>query len=294
MDWSRAKTLLILCFFVLDVFLLIQLSEKRQTDQYDFLNESTIEERLAAEEITYEALPKDAVSENYISGTSRQFDPDLLNELANQNVIINGNSVVSSLIEPYTLNMDEMSDSVTEFMNTQVVDGARYRFWSYNRETNAIILFQTYEGKTIYYNDNGIVILQLNEDNQVVSYQQTMLSDIEQLDIDEKKQQPILPAIEALKILFERNELPSGSHVSSVELGYYTLVPLSGGVQVFAPTWHVIVDNERNYFINAIEGQIQQMNDGNAATTNQSNLDDIPLPNEGTDESEDGENGGVS
>ncbi|NGP45224.1 hypothetical protein G4V62_09765 [Bacillaceae bacterium SIJ1] len=262
MDWSRAKTLLILCFLILDVFLLTQLLEKRQVDEYDYLNESTIEERLAAEEISYPELPQETITENYIHGTGRSFTAEELNALDNQNVLLDGNTVVSSLVEPYPLNPDSFQESAEMFMNRYVLDGDHYRYWSYDEEAQSVLLFQTFKEKTIYYNDNSLVILQLNEENQVVSYQQTMLEDIDQMDIDENKQQTILPAVEALKILFERNELYSGNEVTRVELGYYTLVPLANGVQVFSPTWHVIVDDERNYFINAIEGQIQQMNDG--------------------------------
>src|SRR5699024_2505173 len=42
----------------------------------------------------------------------------------------------------------------------------------------------------------------------------------------------------------------------SMSLGYHTIAPLPDGVQVFVPTWKVTVNDERNYFVNAIEGFI--------------------------------------
>src|SRR5690625_8002227 len=36
-------------------------------------------------------------------------------------------------------------------------------------------------------------------------------------------------------------------------MGFHTRVPLDSGVQVFAPTWEVEVNDESRYFVNAIE-----------------------------------------
>jgi regulatory protein YycI of two-component signal transduction system YycFG len=44
--------------------------------------------------------------------------------------------------------------------------------------------------------------------------------------------------------------------VTDVEFGYYTFdLPLLNS-QVLAPTWHIVVNGDTSYFVNAFEGQI--------------------------------------
>src|SRR5699024_3258245 len=51
-------------------------------------------------------------------------------------------------------------------------------------------------------------------------------------------------------------ELSSGDNITRVNIGFHTRVPFESGVQVFAPIWKVDVNDEKNYFVNAIEGFI--------------------------------------
>ena len=50
-----------------------------------------------------------------------------------------------------------------------------------------------------------------------------------------------------------------GDNVSAIEIGYYSRVTAEG-IEVFAPTWKVTVNKERDHFVNAIEGLIYENN----------------------------------
>ena len=53
MDWSKTKSIFIIVFFVLDIFLLYQFLEKKDNYQFEYFAEATIEDRLQENEITY-------------------------------------------------------------------------------------------------------------------------------------------------------------------------------------------------------------------------------------------------
>ena len=52
MDWSKTKSIFIMVFFVLDIFLLYQYLEKKDNYQFEYIAEATLEDRLQEEEIT--------------------------------------------------------------------------------------------------------------------------------------------------------------------------------------------------------------------------------------------------
>ena len=64
----------------------------------------------------------------------------------------------------------------------------------------------------------------------------------------------LIEPIRAIESLYISNELHPGDHVTTVNIGFYTRVPFEGDVQVFAPIWKVNVNDEKDFFVNAIEG----------------------------------------
>ena len=67
MDWNKTKTLFILIFLVLDVFLFYQYYMKVTSSEYELLAESSFEDRMKENEITYPTLPKQTSEEAYLS-----------------------------------------------------------------------------------------------------------------------------------------------------------------------------------------------------------------------------------
>lgn len=258
MHWGQIKTLLIISFLVLDIYLFVQFLEKKAESDIGILEHSTssIEDQLVDDYITYEALPDEEYEETFISVEQKEFTEDELVEqnksTPQQSVIIQNSFIVSRLEKPIELNEMANSEQIMNVFNNLVYFSEEYHFWNWNKEKNIIIFFQNKLNRPVYYNQNGLVLLFLNEENEIIFYIQTMLGETESLAEKRKLMQPL----EAIETLYVANELPSESHIDSVDIGFYTRVPFETEVQVFAPIWKVKVNGEKDYFVNAIEGFI--------------------------------------
>ena len=67
MDWSKIKTIFIITFLILDVYLFFQFMKIRDANKYEVITEASIEDKLKADEIKYVNLPKDPIKDQYIS-----------------------------------------------------------------------------------------------------------------------------------------------------------------------------------------------------------------------------------
>src|SRR5699024_12558353 len=76
MHWGQIKALLILSFFILDIYLLAQFLEKKERSDMAIWEEqsSTIEEQLRSEDITFNELPEEEYEESLISVKQHYFD----------------------------------------------------------------------------------------------------------------------------------------------------------------------------------------------------------------------------
>lgn len=256
MQWGQIKSLLILSFFILDIYLLAQFLEKKELSDIAIWEEqsSTIEEQLQSDNITFNELPDREYEESFISVKQHYFDKkDLKNDtdiVKQEPSIFNNYLIVSKLDKPIKIKEDISKDGVEEKLAEVVHESDHYSYWNWNKDLNIIIFFQNKEDRPVYYNQNGLVLLYLNDKNEVEYYSQTMLGETDTLD---EKQNLITP-MHAIETLYNSNELYPEDHIEDVKIGFHTRVPSESGVQVFAPIWKVNVDDEQNYFVNAIEG----------------------------------------
>ncbi|MGM9986849.1 MAG: two-component system regulatory protein YycI [Bacillaceae bacterium] len=256
MDWSRIKTIFIITFLLLNIFLGYEVLLKINENQLEVLVEASIEEKLDADEIKYVELPKESIKEGYISAQSRVFSEQEVSLLKNQKAVLTNLTTIHSVIkEPLFIPEKNKQFFFTQFLKEYVIDGEQYQYWKTDPQTQTIYFFQKYKGKMIYYNNNAMLTLHYGSDNKLVSYEQTMLKEIAEMESTIGNQE-LIPAIKALEILYEKNELPSKSKITKVELGYYKLIPEETDIQVIAPAWHFSVNGDKDLFINAIEGQI--------------------------------------
>src|SRR5690625_634038 len=187
MHWGQIKTLLIVSFLILDVYLFIQVMEKKEEADIGILEQepSTIEEQLKAESITYKNLPDEVEEETYISVTQRSFHIEELKEeepYKNQHTtLLTQHVLLSQLDKPVTMNEDISRERMKETFKKIVYYADEYSYWNWNKEANVIVLFQRKEGLPIYYNQNGLVLLFLNNENEITHYVQTMLDEAETL-----------------------------------------------------------------------------------------------------------------
>lgn len=251
MDWSRAKTIFILSFLVLDIFLILQIIDQKSASTYDYLSDVPVEEQMAADQITLPELPQGPEEEFYIEANVRDFSMEnLANPAKNGQLSEESHELQITLDSPYELGENWHISDVDRFVKNFIDSGSEYRYWDYDKTKNTITYFQQYNGKLFYNNRDARIVLQLNEDHEIVSYSQTMLEDITEI-----KNQAILSALDAVLILYKNRLLERNDEVIDVELGYYTLVPLKSS-QILAPTWRISIAGKDDFFINAVEGHI--------------------------------------
>src|SRR5690606_23258709 len=129
MDWSKTKSLFIVTFLILNIFLGYQLVQKRDSSQLDLLKELSIDEKLAEEEITYEALPKEPEELSYISGKIKVFTEEDVKTLKNQTVNIDTAGMLKAeFTDPIKLSLtDQMK--IGQFVKEHILSGDKYTVW---------------------------------------------------------------------------------------------------------------------------------------------------------------------
>jgi len=251
MDWNKTKTIFIIVFLILDCFLAYQFMEKRNSSQLDVILETTIEEQLEANGITYVELPKEVTKAVYVSGKGRSFTDTDAKKLPGQKVEVEQKTKLKgTFTDPIVLNVEDPYQ-LREFLQRYILNGEQYAFWSFDKKEGTVTFYQVYDGKMIYGNENSKLVIHVNEQKEALSYEQTMLTDLEKYE----RKQDIVPAIKAIETLYRKGYLQPGDRVTRVELGYYGLVQFTAS-QVLTPTWHIVVNRKEDYFVNAFEGQV--------------------------------------
>lgn len=260
MDWSKIKTIFILTFLVLDIYLMYEFFKLKDSSQFEFITEASFEKRLKADEIEYPDLPKNNQKDKYLSAKSKIFTNEEIEEveetkLEGQKITVTDSTLQSVLEKPFKISESFEPAELNSFIKNKVLYGDQYRFWEKSKKGNTITYYQQYEEKIFFKNINGELTFYLNEENEIVSYRQTLLEDIEGLSENEKIIQPL----KVIENLYENGSLKPKSQIIKMEPGYYTFVQLSGS-QVLTPAWRLVFKDKEDLFVHAIEGQIIELN----------------------------------
>ena len=118
--------------------------------------------------------------------------------LSNQMVTIHRNTeLVSILKEPLPITEKFGPTELNNFIKENVLYGDQYRFWKKSSDGSSIVYTQQYKDKPLFENDKARLVFNVNGENEIYSYTQTYLEDIQELSNPEKIIQPI-KAIEVL------------------------------------------------------------------------------------------------
>ncbi|SDN85912.1 Two-component signal transduction system YycFG, regulatory protein YycI [Psychrobacillus sp. OK028] len=254
MDWSKTKTIFIIVFSILNVFLLsLYLNRYNASQQIDKPNDTPIEEKLILDNIKVLATNDEIKEASYVSGTVHNFNQEEIEELSNQTIEIAAkDKIISTFDEPIKIT-DE--NTLEKIVHEQVINGAAYSLWKIDEENNTAILFQQVNKRLVYYNSNAKLLVRWNEENELIGYEQTILDDLENFNMSQK----LLPHMQVINKLYDNSLLKPDSMIKEIKLGYSTLAQLTE-TQVFAPTWHILVElldgTIEEYFVNAVEGRV--------------------------------------
>ena len=259
MDWSKTKSIFIGVFLILNVFLYSQyLNTYSEAQKLELLGTSKdIEARLKEENITYvDGLTESIETPPYISAKAKKYSLDELPANSNQNYrLINDYKLVVTFKAPIKLISTKQEATLNDFLRQYVYEGQSFELWEIDEKARTATFFQRFNDRVLYYNENGEVKVYWNENGEVFRYEQSMLENIE--EIEQKKS--IMPPLQVLQTLYAKNLLKPDSHITTVKLGYSTLIR-EPKTQLLTPTWKVRVQvadgKEEQYFVNAIEGKV--------------------------------------
>ncbi|MEL3962993.1 two-component system regulatory protein YycI [Lysinibacillus endophyticus] len=256
MDWSKSKSIFIVVFLILNVFLYsLYLNRHTEAQLVEVLGEKTIEAQLQDDHITYGVLPTNIEKASYISATVKNFEEEqIVLQNAQKIVVENKNKLIVTLKDPVKISNLDQEESYRNFLQFQVHEGASYALWKVDQENRKITFFQRLNDRKIYYNINGVLTAYLNDNDEIIRYEQTLLDNIEEYN----KEKTLLPPIQVIQALYGKRLLKPDSKITEMKLGYSTLIQLK--TQVFVPTWEVRVktqdDVHEEYFVNAVEGKV--------------------------------------
>lgn len=260
MQWGHIKTLFILSFLLLNIYLVSAFIDRQQEIGYLDSQELPIEDQLASEEITYEDVSSiDEMQMAYISVIQRDLTVEDMEELADleeqTTEVFQDNIIISELEESIPLSKEMTAEELESNVLPKVLYGEEYTYWNWDEEVNVVVFFQEKEDSTIYFNENGLLIGFLNEDGELTHYAQTILGESEVQGELVQLNQPV----QVIGQLYNANYLNRGDEITDMKIGYYSRITAEG-IQVFAPTWNVEINEEENQFVNAAEGVIYESN----------------------------------
>ncbi|MCP3739922.1 two-component system regulatory protein YycI [Rossellomorea sp. BNER] len=266
MDWSKTKSIFIVVFLVLDIFLLSLFIQKLSDNKLGLFVQTSTEKQLAADNIVYPQLPETTKEETRITAKPKAFTEEDLKTLKGQKaeMINNNTTIYSQLDKPYVLGEKFGKDEFNAFIKSFTFEGGEYEFWKYDEKNMKVIYHQSYKDRPLFMNFNGEITLNLNENKEIVSYKQTMLTSFDKIG---DKELVLLP-IKAIELLRDNKKILSDSEIIDYGLGYSTWIPLAES-QVLSPTWHFVVEKDgkkEDLFINAIEGKVIEMENQNTET----------------------------
>lgn len=231
-----------------------------ELNSLELIGEEKISTRLKDENITIKSKLMENQNVSYISGKTKQFKQAELSPIQNQHIKIkNDTELEASMIRPIPLG-EITEESLTNFVAKNLLNGSSYKLWKINKKANEATFFQSAGDHMIYYNQNAVIKIYWNNDLEITGYKQTMFDSLKSFG----EKYTLITTQQAIKSVFDKGYLTANSTITTTELGYSTLVPLTE-TQVLSPTWYIHIEypkevdgekKEADYFVNAVDGTI--------------------------------------
>lgn len=248
MDFRKIETIFIIAFVFLNIYLFNSYNNRATLhDATAFSDPVNVVERMNQADIT---LP-DFEQINYDVHAIQANNDDMLAEEATSlddqagSVSSDGSYYTSFLTTPIELEGNQ-EDGFTEadqltiqnFINSdRVLFGSEYSYGEFDEEGSRFIYYQNINGIPIMDGTSQISLF-TDSNGDIFSYHQLYAGNmIEQGDV-----QQTITDLEAVRILFQNNDIPTGSTVSKPILSYHRTLNLDD-LSMYTPVWVVRVSN---------------------------------------------------
>ncbi|GEP85072.1 yycH family protein [Staphylococcus piscifermentans] len=252
MNWKYAKTLFIFVFLIINISLAIMYVNKINKSHINDV-EDTNEVDFKQEEIKIPKELPDArgIKAQLITGRSKDFKDyaksksDVKSE--------DGGKVAAGTISPAISVSKDQVTALKSYMKNNVYKGEYYQL--YNTDDNEAVFEQTYHGLPIMNNDKAKLKFKINDNEEASSYHQRAIAEIGPSKGENNREKQVVSARKAIEALYYNRYLKRNDAVTSVRLGYYSVVRETN-VQVFQANWEIKVNHsdkkgDKTYYVEA-------------------------------------------
>lgn len=264
MDHKRIEWLFFIVFFLIDVYLGIEiLRSPVNLSGADTTSRSvaTIRAEMKSDNIDLPSKISNSPDSGYYLATkNRDYLSDKTSSLANVNARYSkdDNALYGTpkLAVILSKDKDEALKQVIKFKNDpeNVAYGKEFKYEPDMSSKGNYVFVQTTEYGEIYANSAQLNITV--ENNQIVNYMQTYMGPASPV----RELQSTISAWRAIKAMYTDRELVNNSRVTRIKLGYSKLTEVRGSI-ILLPTWLVWVENKttKNITLKRVNAYTAQM-----------------------------------
>jgi len=282
-NWGQTKTIFILCFFLLDIFLGYHLWENHHQyqEQYESGSDNNFDQLISSKKIdtSHVTLPSNKQRVTFLEGTLANFNSDNIHKaleklsvskgkkVFNYNTDASGANLSVTFIKPVSLPKDLSTDAINGLLKKYVYQGDHYNFWKVDKKDGITIyhFVQTYNTYQVFSipNEKVSTLDVPIKNGKAVGYKQTF---IHIQPANQKMTMPVTP-MEAIQQLWEQNYLPitKNPSITAINLSYINMVTTpSASVKDnstlnFIPAWYIKVklkdgskESTKEYFVSEL------------------------------------------
>ncbi|WP_100486603.1 two-component system regulatory protein YycI [Sporolactobacillus pectinivorans] len=267
MNWSKTKSIFIVCFLLLDAFLIFELYARQQDEGVENLTDGSGTNNTFRVDTTIPPTPQNVT---FLRGSRVNFSNEKKNiadltSSANNGIgqkiqYENGGMQLHGIFaSPISGNMT--NTDLQKIILGLVYKGQSYTYWQNDSKARTINFVQLYNNQPVFISRrNNIQMLEFTvSQNKIVGYQQSYFKFSKSNYVD------VISAEKAISNLGENTDLLDSERpvIKTVELGYVNLVgDASADPLIFIPTWHIVVQTnhgDQEYFVNAMSGNVQTL-----------------------------------
>lgn len=237
MDFRRSTLVLIISFFLLNVFLFFTYRDLKQQMAPAANNNINIIDQMRSDGISMVGLSNESSEAPLV-----QITPVVMElpneEQENQNTTIDKGMITNILMTPIpievtsVINQDSF-DHLTKFVQKSAFRGEDYQLFSYQL-SNKIVLYQQSVKDIPIIDKKAQLMVNLNENNEAISYEQSYAGDAEILG--EPRQ--LISSQVAVETLYLAGSIPARAVIEKPRLVYYETLTLSD-LSIYSPAWYI-------------------------------------------------------